>query len=119
MIEELKIIDFHDASIENLKMDFNNSLICLKIAEYDDSINEYKYKVLNFYNVTNIHFENFEFEFLELESIYSFVFDEENLRVNFTFLQGSSRPSSNLYFNFKTILVKTAHPDRPDIPHNS
>jgi hypothetical protein len=111
MIEEFKKIDFHDASIENLKMDFNNSQICIKIAEYDDTIDEYKYKVLSFFNVTNIHFENFKFEFLEFESIYSSVFDEENLRVNFTFLQGASRPSSGLYFNFKTVLVKT---DRTD-----
>lgn len=108
MINKLKKINFHDLEVEKLELDFIKKIILLETLIYDEKFQDYIDVKIEFKELSDVSFDNFfNDKDFSIEEISSFDLIENNsYRAEFVFLQGFSKPSCRLTFNFVGCTIK-------------
>ena len=106
MVNELKKIQFHDAEVNDLKLDLLHKTLDIKVLIFDEETQNYTEIKIKFEELSSVVFNNFFNNNLLIEEISSFDIVEDRLyQGKFTFLQGFSKPSCDICFNFESCKI--------------
>ncbi len=101
-------IELHDLPVNGIDLDFTSGVISIKCEVYDEKMNCYKSVVLRFTQVTNISSGAIETLACDVVEIFSADVTDCNTggySIVIVFLTGFSKPSFQISFNYKEVLV--------------
>jgi len=100
----LQVLQFHDAPLDKMILDFENQSIRLHVEILEDGNESTTPMMIDFNGITNVIIDVTPFLYIEIYNA-DFTISDQSCYVDFLLLFGSGMPSGKLSFSFSEYVI--------------